>query len=189
MFQGTPVSKDLPQPGRTNPEDSTRRKTEPTTPHPGPFSSSEEPVFPGVSGQILPRGEVHQRYRGQLPTRGVLAAGGGLVSHSWRVTVDLELGLLVAHSATRPGVPAYGELGETTKRKLSLEHLERIKTLWGQLLDPSRHPEPQTTVTADSTQLLIACDETDAFELAPPGPITQGSAGRLLKLLGELAWN
>jgi hypothetical protein len=145
------------------------------------------PPSPGA-GERIPRDSVHDLYRPLLPARGVLAGGGGFLSASWRVVVDLDGALLSAARAKAPGAPVYGDLEAQGERALSGSELEPVQALWRELVRGSAPPEPQRVMTADSMGVLIAVDGGSAYELVPPGPITVGTPAELSSLLWRLAW-
>ena len=133
------------------------------------------------------RAQAEAAFRRFLPRRGILAGGGGLMSRSWRVVVDLDNRDLEGRRSDRTNMPITGPLADVVERRLSPDDAAAVERL-AQRVMQDRNPEPQGVMTADSTGVLFVADGDRVLELLPPGPITVGEASALQSLLYRLAW-
>ncbi len=108
------------------------------------------------------------------------------MSSTWRVSVDLDTGLLRAAQTRESGQKILGQLGNATERRLSASELAGLSATARDVLE--HDDTPQAVFTADSMQLLAIADGNRAYELTPAGPITEGPAAELMGLLYRLAW-
>lgn len=100
--------------------------------------------------------------------------------------MDFERRSLKAARTPRPGQLILGDLGRETVRRISPAALAELEARAGQLLD--HDDTPQAVFTADSMHLLAIVDGDRGYELSPAGPITEGPAAELMRLLHDLAW-
>lgn len=155
-------------------------------------SSAKEPgpIDPGppLSGLPLrlPAEKVRPRSGNAFPRRGIVAGGGGHVSSTWRVQVDLDSGELTAARTDERGKRILGPLGNDTRRQVPTPALVELEesALWLLENDETR----QVVNTVDSMHLLIIVDDDRAYKLSPHGPITEGPAAELRRVLCGLAW-
>jgi hypothetical protein len=161
--------------------------TPPSTRSPPILASDVTPGPPSPgAGRAVTRNSLNGNYRGLLPRRGVLAGGGGFVSKTWRVVVDFEASMLTAARSDKTGQLIAGPLDASTAIELSPSKLAEIETLSRHVLE--NDTTPQTVFSADSVGVLVIVDGTRAYELMPAGPITQGPAVALHRMLYEHAW-
>ncbi len=171
--------------------DDERPELIPKPPRPAPqqpsgSSRGPAPPVPGAPRRI-PIGALHEGYRALLPRRGVLAGGGGFVSTTWRVVVDLETAELNAARSDDHGKLVFGALDDTTRRRLPTSTLAELRALAESLLESDA--TPQTVLSADSMGVMIVADADRVYELMPAGPITDGPAADLVRALYGLAWS
>jgi hypothetical protein len=131
------------------------------------------------------RASVPEVVRANLPQHGIYAAGGGLTSGSWRITVDYKTGTMVwgrnkaQNSKSFEPMPESGSkvLGEET---LSVLHIhERAYTSEG--LDSPRNPN------ADYSDYVVIADGDKVFTRDHYGPARGEAATRLLRTLRAAA--
>ncbi len=108
------------------------------------------------------------------------------MSSTWRVSVNLDSGVLRASRTRESGRQILGELGKVRERGLSPSELAELSAAAENVLEHDQMP--QAVFTADSMQLLAIADGDRAYELTPAGPITEGPAAELMGLLYGLAW-
>jgi len=108
------------------------------------------------------------------------------MSSTWRVEVDFDTGELTAARTDERGKLILGPLGNDTTLQVPVPALVELvaSAIW--LLD--NDATPQVVNTPDSMHLLIIIDDERAYKLSPHGPITEGPAAALMRVLHGLAW-
>jgi hypothetical protein len=135
--------------------------------------------------RITPRDKLPEVIKPLLPQRGFYAAGGGLVSSSWRVVVDRDAKTIFAGTAEGPNAASFGKLDKEATKPLSQRndtHLtELCEAAWREA------PAKPTDATADYDEILIIVDGGDAFFLQGFGPIKQPAAAKAIEELRAAA--
>lgn len=135
--------------------------------------------------RITPRDKLPEVIKPLLPQRGFYAAGGGLVSSSWRVVVDRDAKTIVAGTAAGPNAASFGKLDKEVTKPLSQRnnaHLtELAEAAWREAPGQPEHG------TADYEEILIIVDGGDAFYLQGFGPIKQPAAAKAIEELRAAA--
>jgi hypothetical protein len=119
-----------------------------------------------------------------LPARGVYAAGGGLTSQPWRVTVDYDAQTLVAGQGAPDGAAPTAPLHTTWHRDLTPAEVAGLTALtehaWRTLPEINQHP------TADYDEVIAVVDGDAALWVEGFGPLT-GPAAQVVAELHRLA--
>lgn len=144
-----------------------------------PVSFSHQPRT-AVSRDTLPAA-----VRPHLPQRGIYAAGGGIVSSSWRIVVDLQTGILVAGENPEPNSRSFGTMPHLLRVYLPASVLKELvalaDALWRVPRSRSEHP------TADYDELIVLADGGDGFKLQGFGPIRSAPGKALIDRLRALS--
>ncbi len=145
--------------------------------------------FRGSGRATVPRDTLPEPLHALLPWQGIYAAGGGLVSPSWRVVVTLD-GELRAGSNAKPGSSSIAVL-DKKKRQLDPATLKQVIALadgaWRdkrekKRLDPASNKKGLPS-DVDYGELLVMVDGTEGYFFDAQGPIKGGAAETLVRLL------
>ena len=144
------------------------------------------PMFTTTPRNATHRSKLPQRLAPQIPTRGIYAAGGGLVSSAWRVSLDLDARTLSWGQSRGSGSSSIGPMDKEATVPVDEATLHKLVTLaeaaW-QEPAPSEVSEP----TVDYSELLVVSDGEEVFYHDGYGPIRRPGAAALLKRLRALA--
>jgi hypothetical protein len=122
-----------------------------------------------------------------VPTHGLYAAGGGLMSSPWRVVVDLDAGTIYGGESEKPNTPSLGKMDTEATKPLAAADRDRLKQLG---LDAWAEPPPggpPSPPIADYDEILIVANGDDVFFLEGYGPIRRPVAARALEELRAAA--
>ncbi len=167
-----------PEPAIPAADDSIER-TQPPSPRPDAMSFSSDPR-PEQDRSIVPRALAPQ-----LPRRGVYAAGGGIVSSAWRVSIDLETATASFGHSAAAGASSIGKMERQWSAELDAPALraliEAADAAWREP-PPDGPPSP----TADYSELLVLCDGDAIHYHDGYGPIRRPRAATLVERLRAL---
>jgi len=147
----------------------------------------EEPpvAFDKSAAPSVDRSRVPAKVRPLLPKRGVYAAGGGLMSSSWRAVLDLETGVLKLSENASQNSKSFGLMSVTTTVMLSAETSKEVVGLANKVWK-GKHGLPNHP-NADYGELIVLADDKDCFVLDGYGPFGAGAAKALIDRLRALA--
>jgi hypothetical protein len=132
-----------------------------------------------ISRPITPRSKLPTAVLPLLPTHGVYAAGGGLVSSAWRVVLDLDAKTLYGGTASASNAPSFGPMDKESTKDLSPRNEQHLMGLahaaWNEP-PPSTPSDP----TADYDEVLIVLEGEDAFFVQGYGPIRRAAAAKAI---------
>ncbi len=145
----------------------------------------QAPAAPAAERRITSRDKLPDVVKPLLPQRGFYAAGGGLVSSSWRVVVDRDAKTIYGGTAEGANSSSFGKMDKETSKALSQRndaHLTQVcETAW-------REPPSKDVVgTVDYDEILIIVDGADAFYLQGFGPIQSPAAAKAIEELRAAA--
>lgn len=132
-----------------------------------------------VPRQITPRVKLPPAIQAGLPRHGIYAAGGGLMSASWRVVVDTDAMTIYGGSSPAANASSIGKLDQEATRPLSPRNRDLLMKLaadaWTEA--PPAHPDDPT---ADYDEIFVVLDGDDTFYLEGFGPIRRPLAAKAI---------
>ncbi len=145
----------------------------------------QAPAAPAAERRITSRDKLPDVVKPLLPQRGFYAAGGGLVSSSWRVVVDRDAKTIYGGTAEGANSSSFGKMDKETTKPLSQRndvHLAEVcEVAWREA------PVKSTDATADYDEILIIVDGDNAFYLQGFGPIKSPGAAKAIEELRAAA--